>query len=548
MLGLCSLPIEVLREILFDVNPTDLVTLASSSRYLCAVVASIDFRLALHHIKQLQHVDARLVQRNLMIVPFNNQLLFEHSVAAISHFRINARNAECMWGQRWQSLKMDQDEEWIRHFRVFQLRTAVQRRLWPSTIDPAGKYDSLGDVEVDALQDAFEMAGLMRSLDLLFDLRNAFPGLITSVFGHELLMTFFFASANVGYCDGLSLLPPNTSVLHETNRRGATLLGLASASLNAPAVKLLLEKGAPVNPVPTGHRSKPPLFFALEEDNLEILQLLVQHGADLNSRYRGDTALHRAAAKGRPEVVKLLLEFGADIEALNEDGLTPLCAAARKGRCECMDVLLDAGANVDAVDSEDEKSALSWACADGRLDAVRLLIARGASVNPASSPFPPLYEAAGAQRDHLDVVKTLLEAGADVNSINWRGETPLYQAMDKGRAGLAMLLLDAGADPTIKCNSGSSPLGALPVGVTWSTEWDVLLDRIVEKGLDLHEKNVFGRTIWHGLCEAGLENPGFMHWVLRYLGYDPAKGDDYHMIWEAIVAEVTLRLRQPMNN
>ena len=83
--------------------------------------------------------------------------------------------------------------------------------------------------------------------------------------------------------------------------------------------------------------------------NLEKCRELVARGADLEirSKYRGETALMRAAEKGHLETLKYLTEAGADIHTRNNDGQTAVLLAAGHGHLETVKWLTDAGADID---------------------------------------------------------------------------------------------------------------------------------------------------------------------------------------------------------
>ncbi|KAJ3110634.1 Ankyrin repeat and SOCS box protein 16 [Phlyctochytrium bullatum] len=277
-----------------------------------------------------------------------------------------------------------------------------------------------------------------------------------------------------------------------------TLLGIASYSLHEPAVEILLAKGASVDQY---DRVIPPLFSAITSGNLAIMRLLLQRGANIHRLDDHCTPLHEAASENDHKALELLLEFGADPNARDRSGRTALFTSATAGHCECIRVLLDAGADVNAHCIEG--IPLMSACLWEKVDAVWMLIERGANVNYTS------------EESDLQWVNVLLEAGAQINAQNRDGKTPLYLAMErKDRESLmivATLLLDGGADPTIKSNAGLTPLGLFPVDVTWSRQWEELLERFIEKGADLQAKTETGETVWQRLCEAGQKNPGLLH-------------------------------------
>ena len=88
---------------------------------------------------------------------------------------------------------------------------------------------------------------------------------------------------------------------------------------------------------------------AVAGGNLEIVRLLLDSGADVNARETrlGQTALLYAAARGRTDLVKLLLEHHADIHAASNSGSTALEMAALDGHTDCLKTLIEAGSDVD---------------------------------------------------------------------------------------------------------------------------------------------------------------------------------------------------------
>ncbi len=101
-----------------------------------------------------------------------------------------------------------------------------------------------------------------------------------------------------------------------------------------PALKLLIEAGAPINR--PGKNGFPPLVFLARADKgkrIDAMRLLIESGADVNAvGPHGRTALHNAAESGNAEAVKLLLAHGADREIKDDSGKTPLKLARAAGR------------------------------------------------------------------------------------------------------------------------------------------------------------------------------------------------------------------------
>jgi ankyrin repeat protein len=189
----------------------------------------------------------------------------------------------------------------------------------------------------------------------------------------------------------------------------------------------------------------------------------------------GWTPLHLAAAAGRAEVVRLLVEAGADPSARTEHGRTPLHVALRH-HPPVVAVLRELGAVVDApsaaylddvdqlrreldsgaeLDGPGTADLLSWAAHGGAENAARLLLERGADADAGA-----LHAAAGRSRASL--VRLLLDAGADVHRREPdTGRTPLHVAVTGGSGDapeVVQALLVAGADVDATTSDGASPL------------------------------------------------------------------------------------------
>ena len=129
----------------------------------------------------------------------------------------------------------------------------------------------------------------------------------------------------------------------------ADQLPLADPSQNRELAELAIAHGYDVN---TGRPGWPPLVVASRGDkgeHPERLQALLELGADVNVRdYKGKTALHRAGTAGFLASMEVLLANGANIDAADEKGETPLFDAVRAGRVEAVALLLERGADATA--------------------------------------------------------------------------------------------------------------------------------------------------------------------------------------------------------
>ncbi|MDE2794829.1 MAG: ankyrin repeat domain-containing protein [Gemmatimonadota bacterium] len=166
------------------------------------------------------------------------------------------------------------------------------------------------------------------------------------------------------------------------------------------------------------------------------------------------TPLHAAAPWSRdPAVISLLARAGADVNARNESGYTPLHGAALSNTAAVVSALLAAGADVNgwaagfSVDFGWAHTPLHSATGNEDPDVAATLLAAGTDVDARGvQGEPPLHMAAG-RIDNIAVITTLLEGGADVNVRRNGGRTPLHEAAQRnGNPAVPTTLLVAGAD------------------------------------------------------------------------------------------------------
>ncbi len=172
---------------------------------------------------------------------------------------------------------------------------------------------------------------------------------------------------------------------------------------------------------------------------------------------RGMTSLHWAVQHDpNPELIALLLDRGADIEATDRHGGTPLHHAAGKAHEKVARLLLTRGAKVDATNDRGA-TPLHVACRNDSENVAELLLERGADIE-ATCGFgvTPLHHA--ARKGHENVARLLLDRGADIEATCSLGGTPLHHAAWKGREKGAELLLDRGADIEATDSVGDTPL------------------------------------------------------------------------------------------
>ncbi|MDB5338995.1 MAG: hypothetical protein JWN70_4614 [Planctomycetaceae bacterium] len=247
------------------------------------------------------------------------------------------------------------------------------------------------------------------------------------------------------------LLQPGLD-LNQTNRNHVAPLQAAVLKSFERTVKSLLNAGADVNFSYEGHDT--PLFNV---SNVKIGQELLDRGArlDFHCKPGQDTPLHSAVDSNSLPVVKLFVERGADIEARDSEGRTPLLWAAAQCFDKIVEYLLEQGANPNIVRNTNNISPLFEAVSTNKkqkqLKTVELLLKANANVHHLSEDQNNALKWLVRFGGSVELAQLLLQSGADLHFATERfHETPLSSAVYEGRADLAELFLTAGASPDVR--------------------------------------------------------------------------------------------------
>lgn len=200
---------------------------------------------------------------------------------------------------------------------------------------------------------------------------------------------------------------------------------------------------------------------------------LLEEGADANASLRRglSTPLLRASNEGRLDVMKLLIEHGANVNHEAPDGRTPLSEAAMHRSVNPLKLLLKAGA-------KPTSAAFCNACFMNRspLEKVQLLIEVGGSASDGMS--------GAGFAGNLEVLKLLLASDAKINAQDKNANTALHGAISTGKPEIVRFLLSKGADINLAGQSGNTPLHrAVQSGDT------ELLKLLLENNADVSKRN-----------------------------------------------------------
>ena len=277
--------------------------------------------------------------------------------------------------------------------------------------------------------------------------------------GFDAVVKLLIENVGIGML-GLRIPFGRGAMVNSRDKYGRTPLSYAVWSGNVAVVKLLIRAGAQVDS--KDETGGTPLSYAVCSGRKEVMELLLRRGNQVGPEdVIIQELLFSGAGRGDEGVVRLLLDTGkAEIDAKDDEGLTPFLRAARNGHEAVVKLLLGTG-NVE-VDIKDREglTPLYWAARNGHLGVAKLLLDTGkVEVDMKNREgLTPLYWA--ARSGHLGVVKLLLDTGkVEVDIKDSEGRTPLYWAAGSGHPDVAKLLLDTGkVEVDMKDRKGLTPL------------------------------------------------------------------------------------------
>ena len=226
---------------------------------------------------------------------------------------------------------------------------------------------------------------------------------------------------------------------------GIELMEQAVQNDDLTAVSCMLDAGFDINM--KLNKDKTPLMRSVELKKERITNFLLSKHADVNARTKdslgGDTALILAFSNGNLDVVRDLLEAGADPNLSDADGKSPLIIAEMQRHLDLptLKVMQTHGADLLAV-SKYGFTLFGWAANHNNIEVVKYLLEQGVDVNGVDSERP-LIEAAAT--GNIEMVKFLCQQGANVNITQKNGRTALVYALDYPE--IITYLLQQQADP-----------------------------------------------------------------------------------------------------
>lgn len=267
-----------------------------------------------------------------------------------------------------------------------------------------------------------------------------------------------------------------------------TLLIVASKYGHTNAVNVLLQYGA--NVALTDKSGRTALHFAAgsSDNSCEILRCLIENGADIDKgRNDNQTPLMIAAQKGHVSVATFLIEHGANVDLQDENGNTALhhTLYGSDVSCEILSCLTGSGADVNGVNKV-KHTPLMIAAKRGHLNALTLLIKHGAhDVDLQDSDgYTALHYAVYSSDISCEILSCLIGIGADVNARTNNGVTPLMIAAEEGHINAVTSLVKCGANVDLQDKYGNTALH-YAAGLSVDERFSDDLPEIVEMLLNL---------------------------------------------------------------
>ncbi|MYN66557.1 MAG: hypothetical protein F4X11_16255 [Acidobacteria bacterium] len=361
-------------------------------------------------------------------------------------------------------------------------------------------------------------------------------------------------AAHLNDLQAADLLIRAGAAVDAANDLGVTPLWVATTGGSAAMVSKLLEARAEPDIAPdTGGT---PLMIAARQGNVAAVRALLAHGADMNATEgaQGQTALMWAVARRHPQVVRVLLEVGADPHArtkssrrhvllccqkslgktegtiwIEQGGFTPLLFAARHGAAASADLLLAAGAPVDDT-AAIGTTPLVVAAQHGFNEVAAVLLKRGADPDAAGAGQAALHWA--ALRGDRALVETLLAHGADPDVRLTQGSflkhdrgafafdkflvgaTPFVLAARRSDTGIMHLLAAGGADMSLPLQDGRTAAMVAAAGKNTGlrrlriAEWQILetVRSALDLGVDANAASQSGDTALHVAADSKFDS------------------------------------------
>ena len=281
-------------------------------------------------------------------------------------------------------------------------------------------------------------------------------------------------------------------------------------------VELLIEKAVGI------HWNVIELFiYIINHGQADILKLLIEKGIDIHAvDSYGENALMYAVKNNFPEIVKFLIQKGIDIHAVDSFGHNALVYAIRNNSPEIVKLLIEKGIDINSVDVE-RQSVLMYAIENNQPKIAKLLISKGADIHVINSGgknalmYAIKYnqeeiakllietgidihavDSFGANAlvyttitELLEITNLLIRKGIDIHAVNFFGKNALMYAIEHNAPKIAEMLIEKGIDIHAVDSNGKSALM-----YTMEHDQAEIAELLIKKGIDIHAVDEDGKS------------------------------------------------------
>ncbi len=309
------------------------------------------------------------------------------------------------------------------------------------------------------------------------------------------------------------LIEKKADSINVKGHQRATPLCVASRAGNLDMVQFLLNSGADAT-IHDGNGYL-PLHWATQNKHLEIVKTLVDKNLNLvNAKGPGgNTALNISAIEGVVNIAQYLLDHGADLNISNDAVSLPLHNASFGGHVKIVELLhKDKNFNINAKGTPFQATALSIGAYKGHLNIVKYLADNGADINMPAAADGNLPIQYAAFLGHFDILKYLLGIAKNVNSKNAKNITilmcassgldkqdPQFKDYEANKINIVKYLVDQGADITLRDHKGSPALHY----AAYAGYLDIVKLFLESNPELLNAPNLQGKTVLHKATKMG---------------------------------------------
>ena len=415
----------------------------------------MDWKLVADTLQHLENLtnDTKLLKEKYNLVLLERAPPLVRLPAAVDDAKSSTSRFKRLFGQ-------DEKYSSTAAAKVIQAKTSHAKRLWWAAVDKQSMRHLLDDIAyfVQRLHDLLNssvQSQMKQSVDtLLHDASQRYQNVPDLEFLREL----------AAHLKPTSITPPedgqaDNDINTAIDRKFRNLLFYSIGKGDIKEVELLLDKGIDIHA--DDHVGWPPMVRAAEHGHLAIVETLLARGADpLKGTIGNRLPLHFAAEGGYLAVTSLLLKQpSVDPNLKDFTGQTALFKAAKNGHHEIVELFLQQRSIESDAVSEHGFSPLLQTIFGRHQKVVKLLLERE-DVNPnlpdTTYHQTPLWLASTAGDEILAMF--LQRKDIEINGQSCRGETPLYQAIQRKRLSAAKMLLEFKADPNVCTDEGRTAL------------------------------------------------------------------------------------------